>query len=73
MFVPFGAIPLSPLFLSLTIATHAVPPYGTSTFRRWLKSDQAFLEANGVTTNTKILPPKVVKYICEKYCIELKD
>ena len=30
MFVPFGAIPLSPLFLSLTIATHAVLLCSTS-------------------------------------------
>ena len=43
------------------------------TFRRWLKSDQAFLAANGITPNTKVFPPKVVKYLCDKYCIELKD
>ncbi len=43
------------------------------TFRRWLKTDRAFLEANGITRTTKLFPPKVVKYICEKYCIELKD
>ena len=30
MFFPFGAIPLSPLFLSLTIATHAVLLCSTS-------------------------------------------
>lgn len=45
----------------------------TDTFRRWLKSDQAFLQANGITPTTKIFPPKVVKYLCEKYCIDLKD
>lgn len=41
------------------------------TFRRWMKSDRAFLEANGITPNTRLLPPKVVKYLCEKYCIEI--
>jgi hypothetical protein len=41
------------------------------TFRRWLKSDKAYLEANGISPSAKILPPQVVKYICEKYCIEL--
>ena len=40
------------------------------TFRRWLKSDRAFLEANNIQPTTKLLPPKVVKYLCEKYDIE---
>ncbi len=41
------------------------------TFRRWLRSDKAYFEANGVSPSAKILPPKVVKYLCDKYCIEL--
>ena len=41
------------------------------TFRRWLKTDRAFLEANGIRSTTKLFPPKVVKYLCEKYCIEI--
>jgi hypothetical protein len=41
------------------------------TFRRWLRSDKAYLEANGISRSAKILPPKVVKYLCEKYCIDL--
>ena len=41
------------------------------TFRRWLKTDRAFLEANGVTPTTKLFPPKVVKYLCENYAIEI--
>lgn len=41
------------------------------TFRRWLKSDRAFLEANNIQPTTKLLPPKVVKYLCEKYAIDL--
>ena len=40
-----------------------------ATFRRWLKTDKAFLDANGIAPRTKILPPIVVKYLCEKYCI----
>ena len=39
------------------------------TFRRWLRSDRAFLAANGIRSTTKLFPPKVVKYLCEKYCI----
>ena len=41
------------------------------TFRRWLKTDRAFLAANGIRSTTKLFPPKVVKYLCEKYCIEI--
>ncbi|MBQ5388631.1 MAG: hypothetical protein IIU55_06120 [Paludibacteraceae bacterium] len=41
------------------------------TFRRWLMSDRAFLEAHNVTTKSKVLPPKVVRYLCEKYDIDL--
>lgn len=43
------------------------------TFRRWLRSDEAYLRANGITARTKILPPKVVMYLCEKYCIEVRE
>ena len=42
-----------------------------ATFRRWLKSDEAFLRANNVTSTTKLLPPQVVRYLCEKYDIEV--
>ena len=41
------------------------------TFRRWLRSDRTFLEANGIRSTTKLFPPRVVKYLCEKYCIEI--
>ena len=41
------------------------------TFRRWLRSDRAFLAANGICPNTRLLPPKVVKYLCKKYAIDL--
>ncbi len=41
------------------------------TFRRWLKTDRAFLEVNHIRPTTKLFPPKVVKYLCEKYAIEL--
>ena len=41
------------------------------TFRRWLKTDRAFLEANGIRPTTKLFPPKVVKYLCEKYAIDI--
>ena len=42
------------------------------TFRRWLRTDAAFLCANHITPKTKLLPPHVVKYLCEKYDIEVE-
>ena len=41
------------------------------TLRRWLKSDRAFFEAHGISLQAKVLPQIAVKYLCEKYCIEL--
>ncbi|MBR0296397.1 MAG: hypothetical protein IJQ95_03270 [Paludibacteraceae bacterium] len=43
-----------------------------STFRRWLQSDRKELALLGVGPKTKMLPPSAVKYLCEKYVIELK-
>ena len=45
----------------------------TETFRRWLRSDKAYFEANNISPSAKILPPKVVKYLCEKYCIDVRS
>ena len=41
------------------------------TFRRWLLSDQEKLRQMGVSPSTKILPPIAVRYLCEKYCIDI--
>lgn len=41
------------------------------TFRRWLKTDEAYLRAQGVRSTAKVLPPQVVNYLIDKYCIEL--
>ena len=43
----------------------------TETLRRWLKTDKDFLEKNGVKPKAKVLPPIVVKYLFEKYCIDM--
>ena len=42
------------------------------TFRRWLHSDRAFLEQHGVSCYARILPPHIVKYLCEKYSLDLE-
>ena len=41
-----------------------------STFRKWLKTDEDYLRSQGVKIRQKILPPQVVNYIFQKYCIE---
>ena len=43
------------------------------TFRRWLRSDKAVLEEHHVSPKSKILPPKVERYLCEKYDIEIEE
>ncbi len=41
------------------------------TFRRWLQSDAEYMREQGVKPTSKMLPPKIVKYLIDKYCIEL--
>ena len=43
----------------------------TETLRRWLKDDEEFFKENHISPHAKILPPKAVKYLCEKYCIDV--
>ena len=40
------------------------------TFRSWLRSDAEYLRSQGVRPKSKVLPPQVVRYLCEKYDIE---
>ena len=41
------------------------------TFRRWLKSDAEYLRTQGISPKAKMMPPQVVRYITEKYDIEI--
>jgi hypothetical protein len=41
------------------------------TFRRWLLTDVEYLRSLGLTPKTKMLPPRVVKYLIDKYCIDV--
>jgi len=41
------------------------------TFRRWMKSDVDHLKQWNISIHTKLLPPHVVKYLCEKYVINI--
>ena len=41
------------------------------TFRRWLQSDAEYLRSQGISAKAKVLPPQVVRYLIEKYDIEV--
>ena len=55
--------------LKSELATAAGVP--TDTVRRWPHSDTDYLRAQGITPTTRVLPPQVVRYLCEKYDIEV--
>jgi len=42
------------------------------TFRRWLKTDEKILQELGCKKNDHLLNPAAVRYLCEKYVIEIK-
>ncbi len=43
-----------------------------NTLNRWLAHYQQELLALGMQRNARLLPPKVVLYIAEKFCIDLE-
>ena len=43
------------------------------TFYNWTKEYQDDLRQFGVSRNTKLLPPKAVQFLCEKYLITLPN
>ena len=42
-----------------------------STFSAWLRNDQDIMRSLNLSKRAKYLPPCVVRYICEKYAIDL--
>ena len=42
------------------------------TFCRWLRSDADYLRSQGLGPKAKLLPPQVVRYLCDKYDIEVE-
>ena len=41
------------------------------TFRLWLHSDADYLRSQGISPKAKLLPLQVVRYLIEKYDIEV--
>jgi len=42
-----------------------------TTLRKWLKQCEKAFKQMGVSRNAKVLPPCAVKFVCEKYSIDL--
>ena len=42
-----------------------------STFKRWCKPLQQQLEQLGMIPGARMLPPNVVKYLSDRFCIDL--
>ena len=43
------------------------------TFRKWLQQDRQQLASCGMLPRSRLVPPRAVEYLCEKYCIILDD
>ncbi|MBO4892224.1 MAG: hypothetical protein J5502_06405 [Prevotella sp.] len=43
------------------------------TLREWCRPYEKELEAMGLRPNARVLPPNVVMFLAEKYCIDVKD
>lgn len=43
------------------------------TFARWLKPHEKNLLKLGYTRNSKLLPPAVVLYLCDVFCIDKSE
>ena len=42
------------------------------TLRNWCKPYKQELEAMGMTRSQVVLPPHIVQWICEKFCIDVE-
>lgn len=43
------------------------------TLRKWMRANQVELEAMGLDLKDRVLPPKVVKFLADRYCIDVDD
>jgi hypothetical protein len=43
------------------------------TLREWCKPYRQELEAMGMRHNARVLPPKVVMFLAEKFCIDIEE
>ena len=42
-----------------------------STLARWMKPYEQQLHDMGLTTHTRVLPPRIVKFLAETFCIDV--
>lgn len=43
------------------------------TLREWMKPCREELQRMGLRPNARVLPPNVVKYLADRYCIDVDD
>ena len=55
----------------LQIPTSQLANVSLKTLNRWLKNDTDELQKRGFKDGDKLLNPAIVKFICEKYVIDL--
>ena len=55
------------------VSTATFRRVSTATFRTWMKSDKQALETMGITPRQQLLPPVAVRYLCEKYDIDISQ
>mgnify|MGYP002623576183 CR=1 FL=1 len=42
------------------------------TLREWMKPYQKELEAMGLRPGMRVLPPRIVKFVAERFCIDVE-
>ena len=47
------------------------PGVSVNTLMKWCKPFMNELEVMGLSPNDKVLPPNIVKFLVEKFCIDL--
>ena len=45
----------------------------TKTLKNWCKQYMSELEAMGMQPHKRVLPPHIVNFIIEKFCIDVED
>ena len=43
------------------------------TLRKWMQPFQKELEAMGLKSSNRVLPPRIVKFLADKLCIDIGD
>ena len=73
IYIPFKYKIIMNTYKSMTYRQIAIcAGVSSRTLRNWLKPHKQKLKALGLTPNAKVLPPVVVQYICQTFCIDIE-